>query len=294
MMTMPRPWTTARKTKRLIARHFPWGAPGFPAKPATSDPAELEQIVEHWISQRTLRFGSAALGLAARVQPILREMEADASPRRLLARLDCSSHVKSPSSILEKMIREWDPEQGGPTLGFGNFVEELCDLGRFRIVANFLSDAERIAEALERPYTTASVGRLTPAQQLLRVDYSLDGNRLVDLIHLDPAARRAGVRCLKGIFRPLGLPDQLAIEVQVQTLLQEAWDKKDHFLVYEPRRRGDSVDPSHEREIFAMSELLYVADLTFDRLRGEILNHGRRPPAGRRAPSPMRGKDAPA
>lgn len=49
-------------------------------------------------------------------------------------------------------------------------------------------------------------------------------------------------------------------------MLEEAWDKKDHFLIYEPRRRGESIDLNDRIEIFAMSELLYVADLTFDRL----------------------------
>ena len=61
------------------------------------------------------------------------------------------------------------------------------------------------------------------------------------------------------------------VEVQVQTQLQEAWDKKDHFLNYEPRRRGENIDPSSTIEMFSMSELLYVADLTFDRLKKTIV-----------------------
>jgi hypothetical protein len=53
-------------------------------------------------------------------------------------------------------------------------------------------------------------------------------------------------------------------------MLQEAWDKKDHFLIYEPRRRGEPIDGADSIEIYAMSELLYVADLTFDRLLDAI------------------------
>jgi ppGpp synthetase/RelA/SpoT-type nucleotidyltranferase len=86
-----------------------------------------------------------------------------------------------------------------------------------------------------------------------------------------PPAKK-GERCHKGVFYPQALHHQyLRVEVQIQTQLQEAWDKKDHFLVYEPRRRGEDVSLDHRCEIFAMSELLYVADLTFDRLREEIL-----------------------
>jgi ppGpp synthetase/RelA/SpoT-type nucleotidyltranferase len=264
--------TIEAKKKLLIRRHFPWGELGYLPRPTSSDLTAHETAVTLWLEQQTLPFGAAALALAARVQPVLREIEAPVSPRRLLARIDCSSHVKSPASILEKMVRDWDPDsQGHPSLGFHNFRQDLTDLGRIRIVANFLRDAERIAKALEEPYDTEAAGRLTAAQVALRADYSLKENHLVDSVHVDPGKRRAGERCFKGLFRPQGLREHLVIELQVQTLLQEAWDKKDHFLIYERRRRGDPVDPRHEREIFAMSELLYVADITFDRLLGEII-----------------------
>jgi ppGpp synthetase/RelA/SpoT-type nucleotidyltranferase len=264
--------TIEAKKKLLIQRHFPWGELGCPPRPPSTDPASYERAVTLWLEQQTLPFGAGALALAARIQPILREIAAPVSPRRLLARIDCSSHVKSPASILEKMVRDWDPDsQGHPSLGFHNFRQDISDLGRIRIVANFLRDAEKIANALEEPYDTEAAGRLTKAQVALRTDYALKENHLLDSIHVDPAKRRAGERCFKGLFRPQGLREQLVIELQVQTLLQEAWDKKDHFLIYERRRRGDPVDARHEREIFAMSELLYVADITFDRLLGEII-----------------------
>jgi ppGpp synthetase/RelA/SpoT-type nucleotidyltranferase len=264
--------TIEAKKKLLIQKHFPWGELGYLPRPPGSDPIAHEGAVTLWLEQQTLPFGAAALALAARIQPVLREIADPVSPRRLLARIDCSSHVKSPASILEKMVRDWDPDsQGHPSLGFHNFRQDMTDLGRIRIVANFLKDAERIAAALEEPYDIEAAGRLTAAQAALRADYSLRENHLVDSVHVDPGKRRAGERCFKGLFRPQSLQEQLVIELQVQTLLQEAWDKKDHFLIYERRRRGDPVDPRHEREIFAMSELLYVADITFDRLLREII-----------------------
>lgn len=265
--------TVGEKRKLLIQDHFPWGVASLPPRPASTDPAVLEAVVGSWIGRQTIPFGEAALALAARVRPILVALEARVSLGRLLARIDCSSHVKSPASILEKMVRDWVPEEGDPTLNFGNFHQRLYDLGRFRIVANFISDAERIAQELGRTYTLPTA-ELSLAQQLLRADYSLDDCPLVDSMHLAPGDRKAGARCIKGVFRPRRQSESLAVEVQVQTQLQEAWDKKDHFLVYEPRRRGEAVEPRHEREIFAMSELLYIADLTFDRLRGEIVAGG--------------------
>jgi ppGpp synthetase/RelA/SpoT-type nucleotidyltranferase len=275
---MPKPPRTIEaKKKLLIQKHFPWDSPGFPRQPTSPEPAVLERAVEQWLKQQTLPFGAAALALAARIHPILREVEAPLAPGRLLARVDCSSHVKSPASILEKMVRLWEPDGKdlrSPPLGFHNFRQDIHDLGRIRIVANFLSDAEIIRTALEEPYDASAAGRLTAAQKRLCADYSLKENHLVDSIHLDPGMREKGERCLKGLFRPQGPHAPLIVELQIQTLLQEAWDKKDHCLIYERRRRGDLVEPRHQREIFAMSELLYVADLTFDRLRGEIVEGG--------------------
>ena len=56
------------------------------------------------------------------------------------------------------------------------------------------------------------------------------------------------------------------------TQLQEAWDKKDHFLVYEKRRNEPERDEENfpdflDAKMFAMSELLYVADQYFEQLR---------------------------
>src|ERR1700720_173039 len=183
--------TIEAKKKLLIQRYFPWGELGYLPRPLRDDLTAHEKAVTLWLEQQTLPFGAAAPALAARIQPILREISVPGAPRRLLARIDCSSHVKSPSSILEKMIRDWDPDsQGHPSLGFHNFRQDMTDLGRIRIVANFLRDAKKIAKALEEPYDTAAVGRLSAAQVALRADYSLKENHLVDSVHVDPGKRR--------------------------------------------------------------------------------------------------------
>ncbi len=64
----------------------------------------------------------------------------------------------------------------------------------------------------------------------------------------------------------------LFLEIQVMTQLSESWDKKDHFLVYEVRRRfpdkEDKNFPDYlDAKMNAMAELLYVADNYFEALR---------------------------
>jgi ppGpp synthetase/RelA/SpoT-type nucleotidyltranferase len=269
-----------QKVDKLIERFFPWDQEGFAPRPLASNPDVLRRRVEGWLQEQTLDFGAVGLTLIARIQPVLREIEdrsAATEGVRLLARIDSSSLVKTPASILEKMVRDWDPDgQDTPRYTFENFRQEMKDLGRFRIVANFIGDAETIAGALSEPYGSPLTA-LSPGQSTLKSEFALEQNRFDDSVVLDPAVRKRGERCHKGVFYPRPAHQQhLRIEVQIQTQLQEAWDKKDHFLVYEPRRRGEDVSLHHRCEIYAMSELLYVADLTFDRLRKDIL-------AGRKA-----------
>ncbi|MCP3997331.1 MAG: hypothetical protein GY722_20060, partial [bacterium] len=254
---------------RLIREHFPWGAPGYPI----SAPVEADQqrrLVEGWLRQKTGQFEIAVTALVALVEPILREVEEGVrqdGEYRLVHRFDLGNATKSPASILERMAREWGEKPGeAPPVSFDNLDRELDDLGRFRIVTNFLSDVDRIADRLAAPYCTRQ--GLSPAQRSLAADYLLRTNRFEDKIRLHPGRRKKGERCCKGVFEPRRREQShLRVEVQIQTLLEEAWDKKDHYLLYEPRRRGEKVALEHECEMFAMSELLFVADLTFDRLR---------------------------
>jgi len=232
--------------------------------------------VANWIRGQlaTVGFENTALALHARIQGVIEEVEGSlhsSERHRLFYRSDLGHLVKSPESILDKMVRDWDPAGVRPPLAFDNFLEEMEDLARFRIVLNFLSDVKAVCSKLQEPYTCKpeDLGRLSAAQRSLSEDFALQSHGLRNLVDLGPEKRKSGEKCFKGIFyRKTNL--RIKVEVQVQTMFQEAWDKKDHFLMYEPKRRGEAVDESHRIEAYAISELLYVADLTFDRLLGAL------------------------
>jgi ppGpp synthetase/RelA/SpoT-type nucleotidyltranferase len=266
----------ASKIELLIQTHFPWGQPGFPQRPTNTPPMGLASAASNWIIGRLVERGcdNTALALHARLQAVLDEL-VGALPTdersRLFYRTDFSSLVKSPESILDKMVRDWNPGAAGPQLGFDNFLDEMEDLARFRFVFNFLSDVESVSARIEAPYQCSQQEQktLTAAQLALFNDFALKGHRLRDLINLPPDVRKSGERCRKGVFYPKR-GTQVRVEVQIQTMLEEAWDKKDHFLIYEWRRSGKPVDTNHLIEMYAMSELLYVADRTFDGLLRDI------------------------
>lgn len=265
---------TRAKVDRLIRDFYPWGEDGY--LPGTSPRGVRQRLerVKGWLAAFCTPFRVTALTLIARVLTILDELERSlgrTEPARWRARIDAGTLVKTPDSILEKMVRGWEPDQPNPPCDFRR-LHELNDLSRFRIVVNFLSDLEHIASALEQPYGRPG-RRLTAPQKALHDEFRLLEGRFQDSVLVHPKDRTKGERGRKGVFEPREKAfAHHYVEVQIQTQLQEAWDKKDHFLVYEPRRRGEAVVLADAIEIFAMSELLYVADLTFDRLREEILN----------------------
>jgi ppGpp synthetase/RelA/SpoT-type nucleotidyltranferase len=258
----------------FIESRFPWGKKGFPPAPPEASSQVRRQSVENWIGQVTRAHGSVALGLAATIGSLLDEVRRSIlqdEGERFIYRVDSTHLVKSPAGILDKMVREC-PEGGIPKYDFQNFLHEMPDIGRFRIVVSFLDDLTTIRRSIENAYGAENQDRTTHESRL-REEFELVRGEVEDSVELPVGGRKKGERCIKAGFR-LREPRELShlrVEVQIQTQLQEAWDKKDHYLVYEPRRRGEAVPAEHEREIFAMSEVLYIADLTFSRLRARVL-----------------------
>jgi len=177
---------------------------------------------------------------------------------RFFCRIDADNKTKQPSSIIDKIIRP-------PKSGAGKEMPELCtldnftttmkDLARFRIVCNFIHDVDKVVEALKN-------------SDILKTKFNIKIKTTMDL---HPGSRQSGERSVKFILEYKKRPG-LFLEIQVMTQLCESWDKKDHFLVYEVRRRfpdkEDEKFPDYlDAKMHAMAELLYVADNYFEALR---------------------------
>jgi ppGpp synthetase/RelA/SpoT-type nucleotidyltranferase len=225
-----------------------------------------------WLEEQTRPYEAVGLALIAQLGPLLAEIQQGLpvhERRRFLYRVDADNLRKSPESILEKMAREWQEVgmRASPPKSFHNLAD-LKDLGRFRIVASFLSDVEMLCERLEATYDASRRRALSPAQQHLAEGFRLIDNGFEDLIRVRPPKRKSGERCRKGLFAPQN-PHQghYRIEVQIVTAFQEGWDKKDHHLIYERVRTGQTLDERHREMSFALSETLYVTDILFDDLK---------------------------
>ena len=174
---------------------------------------------------------------------------------RFFCRVDDSEQQKSAVSIIDKIQRY--PKQ----YNIANFADTMTDLARFRIVCNFLSDAQKVKEKIINSET-------------INGQFDIE---IKQTVHLRPPKRKSGERFIKLILTYKKEP-RLHLEIQVMTQLEEAWDKKDHFLVYEQRRRTPNKDEDNfpdylDAKMFAMSELLFIADTYFEELRSSRENN---------------------
>ncbi len=177
---------------------------------------------------------------------------------RFFCRIDADNKVKQPSSIIDKIMRSSEAGAGkavSESCTLDNFTTTMQDLARFRIVCNFLHDVDEVVEALNN-------------SDILNRMFDIE---IKETINQHPGSRKSGERSVKFILKYNKHPG-LFLEIQVMTQLSESWDKKDHFLVYEVRRRfpdkEDKNFPDYlDAKMHAMGELLYVADNYFEALR---------------------------
>lgn len=269
-----------QRIERLVTEHFPWGQPndleeGELHCPRPDTYEEATRYVESWLSKekRLQVHEEYALLLYGIIRQILESDSFQAHCRkgenRFVARVDKSNHIKLPPSILEKMAREWiETKRNEPPIKFHQLFDEMNDLARLRVVVNFLSDMQSVCAVFKVPYTSNSTN-ISTEQEELRKNFDLIKSDFEDRLHIDPKDRKKGERCYKGVFRAIENRD-IKIELQIVTMLQEAWDKKDHFLIYEPSRQGKELAPEQKIRSYALSESLYLHDTTFDQMLEQI------------------------
>lgn len=159
--------------------------------------------------------------------------------------------VKTVESIIEKLWRAKNAKGESGKYTVDDFHETMEDIIRFRILCNYLCDADDMAKIL--PGKMEEMG------------YKMVGEPK-NFINKEPAERKKGHRAIHLIFQAEFNRRIYRFEVQVMTLLQNAWDRKDHSIVYEYQRIGKEVPLKLKMRSYAMSEMLYVADDYFNEL----------------------------
>jgi len=200
------------------------------------------------INQRLTEHKDLCTLVIKEVEKLLQLLQDSAPKQRLSCRIDSSNQTKSPERIIQK-IRTQKDGKGRPLHTWDNFSTTMTDLARFRIIANFLGDVDRIVEGIEthKPFLSYFT---------MKKDNTID----------DPLkGRHSGERSVKLVL--IENQSNMSVEIQVMTMFQEAWDKKDHCLVYEKVRIDEEVPPELKALSLITSELLYTADKYYEDFR---------------------------
>jgi ppGpp synthetase/RelA/SpoT-type nucleotidyltranferase len=183
--------------------------------------------------------------------------------KRYVVSLDDSNSTKSPSRVLEKMIRTWikDGRPDQPNINPANYRTELPDALRFRYEVNFLEDGEKLHEFIQSELNNpdSKIGKI----------FKLDDGSIKCSVHDPLNQRNGGERSWK--YRLIHKSNQVKTELQICTQLQVAWDKKDHFLIFERKRRGLKIQSGDDIQMKHISDQLYVVDRQLDELQRSIL-----------------------
>ena len=181
--------------------------------------------------------------------------------RRFICKLDTSNKKKHWYSVADKLWRE--SKKSSPEYDLQNFHKVMTDLMRLRVVCNFLSDIEGFESALSKDY-----GSDMSKQKAFLMD------KTDDSIKQRPKDRKSGHRSIKYLLKSKDFPGVL-LELQIMTLFQEAWDQKDHYLIYERRRQQPDRDsenfPEYEDElVHDMGGSLNVLDTLFNEIKRKM------------------------
>lgn len=172
--------------------------------------------------------------LAAIAQKLRRNLD------RAEVRYSIRYRVKSLESFLEKRSRS--------SYAAGSKIKDLLGL---RIAVPFLEDIEVVVDAIGRSFEVLEIER--KAEQLSAREFAYDS------VHIIAAIEKVEA----GPFPPGSLP--AICEIQVRTILQDAWAEIEHELVY--KRDFDVPDESMKKKLAALNASLALSDMIFQEVR---------------------------
>ncbi len=173
----------------------------------------------------------------------------------LRARLDSrirptyKARVKDFESYYRKLLRislscPAAPEQGAA------FFPVISDIIGIRIVCAFLQDLKTVEDILRSSFEILEVER-KGADRTFR-EFGYESTHI--LISIPPELKEG-----------LSLPDSLVFEVQLRTILQDAWAEVEHELVY--KSEFSPFDLPLKRKLASINASLSLADIIFQELR---------------------------
>jgi len=192
--------------------------------------ASLRKDYDTYLSARVL----IARELEERIEKVLLPM---ASRPRVKGR------IKTFGSFFKKYIRILNN-------GVSAKAPKIADVIGIRIICPFLEDLAAVEELLKENFTVVEVKRKGGDHTFREFGY--------ESIHLH-------ISVPMDILTEKKIPDGETVEIQIRTLLQDAWAEVEHELVY--KAEFTPFDSPRKRKLAAVNASLVLADVVFQEIR---------------------------
>ena len=157
------------------------------------------------------------------------------------------SRVKSFNSYYRKVLRLKSDEAEK-----NNFVE-LTDMMGIRVICAFLEDLSEVEQQIKENFVVKEV-EYKGAQQSFR-EFGYESVHVLVSIPKDCMPKKCS----------LPLPESLVCEIQIRTILQDAWAEVEHELIY--KSEFTPFDMPLRRKLASMNASLTLADIIFQEIR---------------------------
>ena len=135
--------------------------------------------------------------------------------------------------------------------------DKVKDLLGVRVVVPFLEDVEKVLDCVERQFDVQEVER--KAEGLSFREFAYDSvHVIIDVPNAEKLEFPPG--CAK------------ACEIQIRTILQDAWAEVEHELIYKSKQ--DPPDDSVRKKLAALNASLTLSDMIFQEIRDHQLELG--------------------
>ena len=157
------------------------------------------------------------------------------------------SRVKSFNSYYRKVLR-----LKGEEAEKSNFIE-LTDMMGIRVICAFLEDLSEVEHQIKSSFDVREV-EYKGAQQSFR-EFGYESVHVLVAIPADCMPKKCD----------LPLPKSLVCEIQIRTILQDAWAEVEHELIY--KSEFTPFDLPLRRKLASMNASLSLADIIFQEIR---------------------------
>ncbi|MBR5965495.1 MAG: (p)ppGpp synthetase [Treponema sp.] len=174
----------------------------------------------------------------------------DLNPRPVL-----KSRIKSFKSYYAKVVR-----QRADSIYHTDKLVCLTDMIGIRVVCAFLEDIPNVVKQISEKYSVREVERKGETMSFKEFGYESVHilinipKECLDLSVLNP-----------DLVKDLPIPEELCCEVQVRTILQDAWAEVEHELIY--KTEFTPFDAPLRRKLACVNASLSLADTIFQEIR---------------------------